>query len=118
DPVSSFPAWCAAMERTDLLDDERFASRDSGNTHRAEMIAVLDEFAATFADFESFETTIGRAGLAVGAMQPLRDAASAPWSQQRGAVVDVSTDGSDVLSLPKSPFLFSAASAGTGGRPG
>ncbi len=25
DPVSSFPAWCVAMQRTELIDDERFA---------------------------------------------------------------------------------------------
>ena len=27
DPVSSFPGWCEAMQRPDLLADERFATR-------------------------------------------------------------------------------------------
>src|SRR5262249_13394615 len=117
DPVSSFPAWCAAMERTELLDDERFATRESRNAHRADMIEVLNAFAATFASFDAFETAIGRAGLAVGAMHALRDAQPAEWSQHRGAVVDIDVDGQQAIALPRSPFRFSAASAGTAGRP-
>jgi crotonobetainyl-CoA:carnitine CoA-transferase CaiB-like acyl-CoA transferase len=117
DPVSSFPAWCAAMERSDLLDEARFATRTARNAHRAEMMDELQTFASTFATFEEFESAIGRAGLAVGAMQPLADAATAPWSEHRGAVVDIEVDDDVTIALPHSPFRFSGATAGTAGRP-
>ena len=55
DPVSSFPAWCAAMNRGDLLADERFATRESRNANRSAMLDEFKEFAATFDDFDEFE---------------------------------------------------------------
>src|SRR5580704_5550222 len=38
DPVSSFPAWCAAMDRQDLAAEARFATREARNSNRAEML--------------------------------------------------------------------------------
>jgi crotonobetainyl-CoA:carnitine CoA-transferase CaiB-like acyl-CoA transferase len=115
DPVSSFPAWCAAMERPDLLEDERFASRDRRHANREAMLAVFQEFALTFTRFDDFEAALGSARLAVGQMQPLADVAEAAWADERQALVDVG-DG-EPLRLPRSPFRFSGASAGTTGRP-
>src|SRR5438067_2443310 len=73
DPVSSFPAWCAAMERSELVADERFASREARSAHRSQMHEVLQEFASTFNRFDDFEAALGRARLAVGEMRPLTD---------------------------------------------
>jgi crotonobetainyl-CoA:carnitine CoA-transferase CaiB-like acyl-CoA transferase len=89
DPVSSFPAWCAAMNSGELLDDERFATRESRNAHRSEMLDELQRFASTFDDFDEFEATIGRAQLAVGAMRSPSDVNTAAWATQREALVDV-----------------------------
>jgi crotonobetainyl-CoA:carnitine CoA-transferase CaiB-like acyl-CoA transferase len=116
DPVSSFPAWCAAMGRPELLDDERFAGRTARNEHRAEMLALFQEYASTFTDFEAFEAALGTARLAVGQMHPLSDVAEAAWADERGALVDVGDDG-EPLRLPRSPFRFSNTTAGTQGRP-
>jgi crotonobetainyl-CoA:carnitine CoA-transferase CaiB-like acyl-CoA transferase len=117
DPVSSFPAWCSAMDRPDLAADERFATREARHANRAEMIAVLEQFATTFDNFDEFEAVLGTAKLAVGEMRPGTDVSTAPWAKEREALVDVGTDGAP-LRLPRSPFRFSAASAGTVGRPG
>jgi CoA:oxalate CoA-transferase len=116
DPVSSFPAWCAAMDRPELLEDERFASRESRHANRAAMQEVFQEFALTFTRFEAFEAALGRARLAVGQVQPLSDVAEAAWADERHALVDVGE--TEPLRLPRSPFRFSNASAGTRGRPG
>ena len=89
DPVSSFPAWCAAMQRPELLEDERFASRETRHANRDAMLAVFQEFAATFTRFEDFEAALGSARLAVGEMRPLRDVAEADWAREREALVDV-----------------------------
>jgi crotonobetainyl-CoA:carnitine CoA-transferase CaiB-like acyl-CoA transferase len=117
DPVSSFPAWCAAMERPELLDDERFSSRGARHVHRAEMFALFQEFASTFDTFDTFEAALGNGRLAVGQMRALRDVVDADWVRERGALVDVGDPDSGPLQLPRSPFRFSAASAGTAGRP-
>src|SRR3954454_2947562 len=59
DPVSSFPAWCAAMERPELSVDERFVTREPRHAHRDEMLAVFQECAATFTSFDAFEEAQG-----------------------------------------------------------
>src|SRR5689334_7159276 len=55
DPVSSFPGWCEAMQRPELVDDERFASRAARNANRDAMVAILQSFAETFTRFDDFE---------------------------------------------------------------
>ena len=116
DPVSSFPAWCVAMQRPELAEDERFATREARHANRDAMLSLFQEFAATFLRFESFEAALGTARLAVGQMRPLRDVGTAEWAREREALVDVGDDDGP-LRLPRSPFRFSNASAGTSGRP-
>jgi crotonobetainyl-CoA:carnitine CoA-transferase CaiB-like acyl-CoA transferase len=117
DPVSSFPAWCAAMQRPELLDDERFSSRDARHRHRDAMLEEFQAFAATFTRFDDFEAALGTARLAVGEMRALRDVGTAEWARDRDALVDVGDGESGPLRLPRSPFRFSNAVAGTSGRP-
>jgi CoA:oxalate CoA-transferase len=116
DPVSSFPAWCAAMDRQELMEDERFATREARHTNRDAMLTLFQEFATTFTEFDAFEAALGTARLAVGQMRPLRDVGDAEWASERGALVNVG-DESEPLRLPRSPFRFSDASAGTSGQP-
>jgi crotonobetainyl-CoA:carnitine CoA-transferase CaiB-like acyl-CoA transferase len=118
DPVSSFPAWCVAMERSDLVADERFATREARHANRSEMLAVLQEFASTFERFDEFEAALSKGRLAVGEVKPLTDVHSAAWARVRDALVDVGDENGGPLHLPRSPFRFSAATAGTTGRPG
>jgi len=116
DPVSSFPGWCEAMQRPELLADERFATRAARNDNRDAMLALFEEFAATFTSFDDFERAVGVGKLAAGAMQRLADAPDTDWAQDRDAFVDVGDDA-EPLRLPRSPFRFSGADAGTAGRP-
>ena len=50
--------------------------------------------------------------------EPLTDVNTAAWAQAREALVDVGDARADRCALPRSPFRFSAATAGTAGRPG
>jgi len=118
DPVSSFPAWCDAMQRSDLLADERFATRAARSANRDAMLSILQEFAGGFTRFDDFEAALAKARLAVGMMQPLARAADDEWARERNAFVDVGDDAAGPLRLPRSPFRFSEVDAGTAGRPG
>jgi crotonobetainyl-CoA:carnitine CoA-transferase CaiB-like acyl-CoA transferase len=106
DPVSNFPAWCVAMGRPELVDDERFATREARSANRAAMLALFQEFAATFSAFSDFERALGTQRLAVGEMRALADVETADWAQERGALVDVGDARSGALRLPRSPFRF------------
>ncbi len=117
DPVSSFPAWCRAMAQPELVSDARFVTREARHVHRADMLVLFQEFAATFTSFDAFATALAGAQLAVGEMKPLTDVGDAPWAQERAALVDVGDDESGPLRLPRSPFRFSDATAGTTGKP-
>jgi CoA:oxalate CoA-transferase len=117
DPVSSFPAWCVAMERSDLLDDPRFQTREARHANRAAMLGLFEEFASTFANFADFEAALAKGGLAAGAMQPIAKAGDDAWAHERGALVDVGDDHAGELRLPRSAFRFSEGEVGTTGRP-
>jgi CoA:oxalate CoA-transferase len=117
DPVSSFPAWCVAMARPDLPADVRFVTREARHENRAAMLDLLQRFAATFTRFEDFASALAAAQLAVGEMRPLADVGTAAWARDRDALVDVGDEAGGPLRLPRSPFRFSGAEAGTIGRP-
>src|SRR5262249_18384470 len=85
--------------------------------NRAAMVDEFQAFAATFARFEDFEAAPAPAGLAVGEMRRLADVGTAEWARERDALVDIGDERTGPLRLPRSPFRFSAASAGTTGRP-
>jgi crotonobetainyl-CoA:carnitine CoA-transferase CaiB-like acyl-CoA transferase len=117
DPVSTFPAWCKAMGGEALLADERFSTHQRRDANRAAMLGELQSFAERFRSFEDFEAVIGRSGMAAGAVRTVTEAATSNWAAARGVVVDVGDASSGPLELPRSAFRFSAARAGTHGRP-
>ncbi len=116
DPVSTFPAWCKVMGRPELLDDERFANHEARRRNRDALGDELQAFASSVPSFPTFEEVIGRQRMAVGRLNDIRDLLEDPWVAARAALVDVGADGAP-LRLPRSPFRFSEAEAGTSGRP-
>ena len=116
-PVSTFPSFCTAMERPDLLEDERFATREARHANQEAVMAVLREWAATFDSFDAFESAAGAARMAVGKVKSLTDAVGEEWAVAREALVDVGDEASGPVILPRGPFRFSTMSAGVEGRP-
>ena len=116
DPVSTFPAWCKVMGRPELLDDERFATPEARRGNRGALRIELQAFASVVPSFSAFEEVIGRQRMAVGRLNDIAHLLEDPWVSAREAIVDVGANGAP-LHLPRSPFRFSAAEAGTSGRP-
>jgi crotonobetainyl-CoA:carnitine CoA-transferase CaiB-like acyl-CoA transferase len=81
-------ALCTALERPDLLADERFCDFAARATHRRELVAELErEFGAdtTHGWIERLET----AGVPCGAVNDVAEALDDPQVHARGDVVDV-----------------------------
>lgn len=57
-PVAGFRELANVMGRPELLDDARFANRDARHAHRAEIEALITEWAATFDSFDHFRETL------------------------------------------------------------
>lgn len=116
DPVSTFPGWCAAMQRPELADDPRFVDRPTRARHRAELLAVLQEWAAGFESFDRFEDAVGRGRMAAGAVRSLNEALSQPWAEERQALVDVGGERGTIR-VPRSPLRFSSLEVGSRPHP-
>lgn len=57
-PVAMFPRVVAMMDRPELLDDPRFATREARQEHRADIEQLVTDWAATFDSFEAFATKL------------------------------------------------------------
>ena len=106
-PVMMFPAWCRAMGREDLLEDQRFATPEDRQKHQPEMRALLQEWVGTFTDFDALEEALGRERLVVGAVRRVEEAARSAWALARDSVAEVDDRAGGVLELPRPPWRFS-----------
>ena len=105
----TFELFVAAMERPELLDDERFVDVASRVAHYDDLCAILHEFAATVADADTFERLFARCGLATGRVRQPGELADTDWAHERGATVDVDDRSGGSIRLPNVPWRFSAA---------
>ncbi|MGZ4713992.1 MAG: CaiB/BaiF CoA transferase family protein [Acidimicrobiia bacterium] len=108
--------YCAAMDRPDLLDDQRF-SRENRRAHRAEQLEVLAGWTRTFTDLDALELALAEAGIAMGVVRSVGDATRSAWSVARGATVAVDDRSGGTIRIPEAPWRFSAAATGVHGRP-
>ena len=114
----TFDLFVAAMERPELLDDERFASVASRLEHFSELRSIILDFAATVADPDEFERVFARHGLAVGRVRQPGELARTDWAEHRHATVEVDDRAGGTITLPNSPWTFSdAPTVGVGGVP-
>ena len=113
----TFELYMTAIGRTDLIDDPRFADVPSRQSHFAELLAPIAEWAATVADPQAIEIVLGKYGLATGTLRSLREVCETDWAKERGAVVEVSDRGTGTLRLPNTPWRFAGGDVGLRGEP-
>ncbi len=118
DPVTNWKAWLRVMGKRDgeLADDPRFVDRPTRQAHRADMLAILNEWAATIPDFDSLEQAIDVSRLAAGQVKPISDVLTDEWAEHRNSVVDVGED--QPILVPKAAFRYSDLEVGAHGHPG
>ena len=62
---------------------------------------------------DEVEAVLNAAGLAVGRIRGVADVPLTPWAVERGAVVTVSVEGADDVTLPTVPWRLSGSTAPT-----
>jgi crotonobetainyl-CoA:carnitine CoA-transferase CaiB-like acyl-CoA transferase len=108
---SLWRALCAACERPDLLEDDRFATNPGRVAHREELIAAL---APTFAERSADEwlERLEARGVPAGKIRGVGEALGAAAAAGRPATVTVAHPTAGTLELVASPIRLEPESAG------
>jgi CoA:oxalate CoA-transferase len=114
---TNFGWFCAAMERNDLLNDERFVDVPARLAHLADFHAILRAWAATITNAETIEKIFAEHNLATGRLRSVADVARTDWAKQRGVITEVSDRGGGTIRIPQSPWKFSDADVRIRGIP-
>lgn len=109
----SFNLWVKAMNREELLDDERFATMDARIEHSDELDEIVGAWVARFDSAAAVEAAIGYSSVLVADVRTEAEMRETDWAAERGAFVDVPVkpDGAPVT-VPQSPWRFSKSDAG------
>jgi len=111
-PADNFRQWVRAMERPDLLEDPRFARYPARLLHRAEIDALLYEFARGFASFAAFHEAVDPHRIAIGVIRTVAELARTEWAEDRGLVFEP-VEG---LRLPRVPYRSTRGEIGAWSR--
>lgn len=114
---TNFGWFCAAMERNDLLNDERFVDVPARLAHLADFHAILRAWATTIDDAETIEKIFAEHNLATGRLRSVADVARTDWAKQRGVIAEVSDRRGGTIRIPQSPWKFSDADVRIRGIP-
>jgi crotonobetainyl-CoA:carnitine CoA-transferase CaiB-like acyl-CoA transferase len=105
----TFELFANALDRTDLLDDTRFADVRDRLANFDQLRDEITSTAATIADAAELERRFAEHRLAVGVLRSVRELCDTQWARERGAVVEVSDRGGGTIRVPNAPWRFSDA---------
>ncbi|MFM7898294.1 MAG: CaiB/BaiF CoA transferase family protein [Actinomycetota bacterium] len=114
---TNFAWFCAAMQRDDLLTDQRFVDVPSRLAHLGDFLQILATWAATVANADEIERIFAEHNLATGRLRGVAELATTEWAKQRGAITRVSDRGNGTVRIPQSPWKFSDADVRIRGVP-
>jgi len=101
-----FEQFAAAVGRTDLVDDQRFATVAGRLEHLDEISDALLAAARNIADGAEFEDRFTAQGLASGKVRTARELAESPWAAEREAIASVSDRSGGDVRIPNPPWRF------------
>jgi CoA:oxalate CoA-transferase len=114
----TFDRFVAAMDRGDVLDDERFVDVASRMANLDALHAEIAAWAATVPDAHTFEERFAEFGLAVGVLRSARELCDTEWAAARNVTVAVPDRGGGTIRVPNAPWRFSdAPDVGVHGEP-
>ncbi|WP_333739487.1 CaiB/BaiF CoA transferase family protein [Streptomyces sp. IBSBF 2806] len=102
-----FAAFCAAADRTDLLQDERFATTPARIAHREEILPVLAAILRTRTRDE-WLTVLDAHDVPAGPYNELPEVFADPQIQHRGMLIEVEDPASGQLPMLANPIRFTA----------
>jgi len=103
-------ALCAAMERPQLVRDERFASSSARLAHQNELDAIVAEWTAT-REAEAVEAALQARGVPASAVQDTSDLYADPQLNHRGQFVQVAHPVHGTIVVEGSHFRLSRTPA-------
>jgi crotonobetainyl-CoA:carnitine CoA-transferase CaiB-like acyl-CoA transferase len=109
-PDRYWPGFCEAIERPDLLADERYANVFTRVQHSQELIGLLDTIFATKTCAEWGEA-FDRHGLVWGPVQSIAEVVHDPQAHANDVFAKVAHRSGDEIQLVRSPIEFSATPA-------
>jgi CoA:oxalate CoA-transferase len=115
---NQYERLCAALERPDLLEDQRFADPDSRMANDAALQVELTKSFATRTAAE-WEVVLAEAGVPAGAVRPIRDVLDLPQLEGRNLTVEVDVPSSAVprAMILNAGFLFEHDGPAVAGPP-
>ena len=112
-----FRAWrnvCTAMQRPELLEDERFSSEARVETNKHAAAAIVAEWLANLTSEQAVER-LTAAHVACGVVKTLHEAVRQPQVEARGLVVEVEDPVLGAMGVINSAFRYASARSGVRG---
>ena len=111
----TFDFFVDAMEKPELLSDERFKDIEHRLQHFNELMSIMLQWAKTVPTADEIEERLAKNQLACGRLRSVRELAETDWAESRGAIVDIDNRGTGTLRIPNSPWHFSGSDTSTRG---
>jgi crotonobetainyl-CoA:carnitine CoA-transferase CaiB-like acyl-CoA transferase len=111
----TFDFFVGAMEKPELLSDERFKDIEHRLQHFNELMSIMLQWAKTVPTADEIEERLAKNQLACGRLRSVRELAETDWAEARGAIVDIDNRGTGTLRIPNSPWHFSGSDTSTRG---
>ena len=111
----TFDFFVDAMEKPELLSDERFKDIEHRLQHFNELMSIMLEWAKTVPTADEIEERLAKNQLACGRLRSVRELAETDWAESRGAIVNIDNRGTGTLRIPNSPWHFSGSDTSTRG---
>jgi len=111
----TFDFFVGAMEKPELLSDERFKDIEHRLQHFNELMSIMLQWAKTVPTADEIEERLAKNQLACGRLRSVRELAETDWAEARGAIVNIDNRGTGTLRIPNSPWHFSGSDTSTRG---
>ncbi len=103
-----WPRFCEAIDRPELVDDERFVDADRRRENIEECVQVLDAAFAT-RSLEAWAEAFKKVRMPFGVIRTPREAQADPQARLNGFVQDLALDSGVTLPVAIAPAIFDEA---------